>query len=66
MRKAARYGVFARVIAFVAALCTMLVLVLVPASSSYALESSVNAAVGFEQYITNAVVFRAIGTFVVL
>lgn len=54
----ARYGVFARVIAFVAALCTMLMLVLVPASSSYALESSVNAAVGFEQYITNAVVFK--------
>lgn len=54
----ARYGVFARVIAFVAALCTMLMLGLIPSSSALALESSVNAAVEFEQYITNAVVSK--------
>lgn len=59
----ARYGVFARVIAFVAALCTMLMLGLIPSSSALALESSVDAtqSVDFSKYITNATISKLNG-----
>lgn len=59
----ARYGVFARVIAFVAALCTMLMLGLIPSSSALALESGVDAtqSVDFSKYITNATISKLNG-----